>query len=281
MPKFFISRLSSAIKFNKKPASFSAAQLIFIWFFFIFFNFSYCFAARDYKPVDELGHSSYQTKSSQKQEQSKTQGSKAAQARSIHGAEKAGTSSLARDGNHLFGTVELKRPLNTLPGWLDVLKRNSADLIFIPQKMFNRKTGWVELQSMVNGKSPREQLRIVNSFWNGWPYQEDISNWGREDYWEIPAEFLRKSGDCEDYAITKYFTLKELGFPPENMRIVVLRDTVRNLAHAVLAVYLDNDIFILDNLSSAVLSHQRISNYNPQYSVNEKGRWAHLKPKGK
>ena len=66
---------------------------------------------------------------------------------------------------------------------------------------------------------------------------------------------------------------------PKSMRIVVLRDTIRNLAHAVLVVYSDGDAFVLDNLSDIVLSHRRISNYSPQYSVNEFGRWAHIKGK--
>lgn len=61
------------------------------------------------------------------------------------------------------------------------------------------------------------------------------------------------------------------------MRIVVARDTIRNLAHAVLAVYMDDDAFILDNLSNSVLSHAKLRQYRPQYSVNEFKRWAHLK----
>ena len=120
-------------------------------------------------------------------------------------------------------------------------------------------------------------LRYVNAFWNTWPYKEDIANWHKQDYWAIPAEFLKKSGDCEDYSIIKYFTLKELGIPPEKMRIVVVRDTVRNFAHAILAVYLNGDVYILDNLSNTVLSHTRLRQYMPQYSVNEFSRWAHLK----
>ncbi len=178
---------------------------------------------------------------------------------------------------HLFGTVEFKRPLSSLPGWLDVLKRNKKDPIFIPGKYFKKSVTWDSFKKNAQGKSPMELLRYVNGFWNTWPYKEDISNWGVEDYWAIPAEFLRKSGDCEDYAIVKYFTLKELGIPAENMRIVVVRDTLRNLAHAVLAVYLNGDAYILDNLSNTVLSHSRIRQYSPQYSVNEFGRWAHLK----
>lgn len=177
----------------------------------------------------------------------------------------------------LFGTIEFKRPLSSLPGWLDLLKRNQADPIFVPGKHFNKKVTWEQFKEKAKGKTPMELLRYVNSFWNAWPYREDIDNWGQQDYWEIPAEFLKRSGDCEDYSIIKYFTLKELGIPPETMRIAVIRDTIRNMAHAVLVVYLQNDAYVLDSLSNAVLSHSRFKHYSPQYSVNEFGRWAHLK----
>lgn len=177
----------------------------------------------------------------------------------------------------LFGTVEFKRPLSSLPGWLDLLKRNQADPVFVPGKHFNKKVTWEQFKEKTKGKTTMELLRYVNSFWNAWPYREDMDNWGQQDYWEIPAEFLKRSGDCEDYSIIKYFTLKELGIPPETMRIAVIRDTIRNMAHAVLVVYLQNDAYVLDSLSNAVLSHSRFKHYSPQYSVNEFGRWAHLK----
>ena len=177
----------------------------------------------------------------------------------------------------LFGTVEFKRPLSTLPGWLDLLKRNNMDPIFIPGRAFKKGVTWENFKSKAPLGNKMELLRYVNSFWNTWPYVEDIVNWKQEDYWEIPAEFLKKSGDCEDYSIIKYFTLKELGVAPESMRIVVVRDTIRNFAHAVLVVYLNDDAFILDNLSNSVLSHTKLRQYSPQYSVNEFGRWAHMK----
>ena len=177
----------------------------------------------------------------------------------------------------LFGTVEFKRPLSTLPGWLDLLKRNGMDPVFIPGKAFKKGVTWESFKSKAPQGNKMELLRYVNSFWNTWPYVEDIVNWKQEDYWEIPAEFLKKSGDCEDYSIIKYFTLKELGIAPESMRIVVVRDTIRNFAHAVLAVYVNGDAFILDNLSNSVLSHTKLRQYSPQYSVNESGRWAHMK----
>lgn len=178
----------------------------------------------------------------------------------------------------LFGTVEFKRPLDA-PGWLDVLERNRQNNVFLPGKQLINRTKWEELRGRIAGLRTLDMLRQVNEFWNRNPYREDRENWGREDYWEIPAQFVAKSGDCEDYAIAKYFTLRELGIEPQAMRIVVLRDTIRNLAHAVLAVYVDGDAYILDNLSNVVLSHKRIRNYSPQFSVNELGRWTHIKGK--
>ena len=179
----------------------------------------------------------------------------------------------------LFGTVDAGKPLSTLPDWLDVIRRNEQSPIFQAGKYLNKQTSWADLRQKAQGMSRLDQLRLVNGFWNRWPYREDIVNWGRQDYWAIPAEFLGKSGDCEDYAIVKYYTLKELGFDPRDMRLVVLRDTVRNLAHAVLAVYMDGDAYILDNLSNSVRSHKFMTNYLPQYSVNEFGRWMHFRTK--
>lgn len=177
----------------------------------------------------------------------------------------------------LFGTVEFKRPLSSLPGWIDLLQRNKANHIFSLDQVFKKNVTWKIFQDGSKGKKSLELLRYVNSFWNTWPYKTDIVNWGKEDYWAIPMEFLKKSGDCEDYAIVKYFSLKELGVPAEDMRIVVVRDTVRNLAHAVLVVYLDDNAYVLDNVSSAVLPHSRVRQYSPQYSINERSRWAHIK----
>lgn len=187
----------------------------------------------------------------------------------------------ARGTNHdkilLFNTVEFKRPLSSLPAWLRLLERNAKANIFVSGKQFTKNMTWNSFKQTAQSKKGLELVKFVHTFWNQFPYREDLLNWGVQDYWEIPDEFLKKSGDCEDYAIIKYFTLKELGFPEDSMRIVVLRDTVRNLAHAVLVVYLNGDAYVLDNLSASVLSHTRFKHYLPQYSINEHGRWAHLK----
>ncbi|MDE5833216.1 MAG: transglutaminase-like cysteine peptidase [Desulfovibrio sp.] len=169
--------------------------------------------------------------------------------------------------------------LKSLPQWLTVISKNSAEPIFQPEKYFNKSTTWAQLRDRTSGKSSLQQLQVINEFWNKWKYIDDRANWGMADYWAYPAQFLKKSGDCEDYAIVKYFTLKELGFDPHLMRIVVLKNTFTGEGHAVLAVYMNNDVYILDNLSPVVLSHKRIGQYEPQYSVNEFQRWQHIPPK--
>jgi len=99
---------------------------------------------------------------------------------------------------------------------------------------------------------------------------------GAEDYWAVAREFLYNDGDCEDYAITKLFSLRWLDFSPAELRIVVLQDTNLRVPHAVLAVADQNDILILDNQIQEVVSHQAIVHYLPVYSINEQHWWMHL-----
>ncbi len=181
----------------------------------------------------------------------------------------------------LFGSVEFKGSMKGLKQWLSVQERHYKNNILKPGSKLNSGTSWDSLKKKVEGKAHLPTIKIVNNFWNQWPYKQDPRAYKAPDYWATPAEFKRISGDCEDYAIAKYFTLRSFDFPMEQMRIVVVRDTILRLAHAVLAVYIDGDIYILDNLSRNVLSHTRIRNYIPQYSVNEKNRWMHVMPKKK
>lgn len=177
----------------------------------------------------------------------------------------------------LWGTVEFRRPVDTLSVWNSMLSRYRS--IFENGRKFRKNLTWNDLEKSVKGGDKLSTLRKVNAFWNEWPYREDIVNWGVADYWAAPNQFLEKSGDCEDYAIAKYYTLKNLGFSPEEMRIVIVRDTVRGFGHAILAVYLGDRVYILDNLSKNVLEAGKIHNYAPEYSLNELSRWAHIKGK--
>lgn len=179
----------------------------------------------------------------------------------------------------LFGTVEFRQSNATLQSWQSMLKRNAKNPLFIPGSKLNSSTTWDQFKAKAAKLNGLDLLRLVNNFWNNWPYREDHDVYKQSDYWAAPWEFRKNSGDCEDYSIAKYFTLRALGVPKENMRVVVLMETIRNLPHAVLVVYLGDDAYVLDNLSRQVLSHSRLKSYEPRFSINEDYRWAHMKPK--
>jgi predicted transglutaminase-like cysteine proteinase len=95
-------------------------------------------------------------------------------------------------------------------------------------------------------------------------------------YWETAFEFLHYGGQCQDYAIAKYLLLRAAGVPADQMRMVVLRDTAINLDHAVLAVYVDGQPQLLDNLRNDIVAANSVSDYHPYYSINENGWWYHF-----
>jgi len=117
-------------------------------------------------------------------------------------------------------------------------------------------------------ESPFEALTLVNREVNSAiAYQSDAGNWGVGDYWATPAEIARNGrGDCEDYATAKMWLLLALGFSPDQLQLVILQDTRRGLYHAVLAVHLDGQRYILDNLSNTVRRDSQIGNYMPLIS---------------
>jgi len=192
--------------------------------------------------------------------------------------------SLIPPGKGLFRSHEFRSTLKALPHWNRVLDRAGQQGVEMAacnpriQSCSAAALSWQKILGEAAGLENMELLRKINNYFNRWPYRLDIDVYGVSDYWATPGEFLKLSGDCEDYCITKYFALRQLGFPAEKMRIVVLQDTIRNLTHAVLAVETDAETVILDNLSNLVLPHTRYEHYLPQYSVNEQFRWAHIAP---
>lgn len=130
--------------------------------------------------------------------------------------------------------------------------------------------------SRVRDKAPLQQLIEINSWGNAHPYIEDNINWGMEDYWETPREFIDISGDCEDYAISKYYLLRAVGFSPEDLRIIILEDlNLGGIIHAVLGVYINDVLYILDNQSTEVTAALSIYHYRPIFGINEQAWWAY------
>ena len=182
----------------------------------------------------------------------------------------------------LFGYQETQRDdMKMFPQWLSVLERHIHDNI--PEGLCQTRLldachlkKWHEFIDSIRKLAPSEQLRRVNDFANQQAYVLDMENYGVDDYWATPQQFLHNNGDCEDYAIIKLLSLKQLGHDVSRMRIVVLQDTNLRLAHAVLAVDYKGDTLILDNQVAEVVSHRYVVHYVPIYALNEQHWWMYL-----
>lgn len=185
----------------------------------------------------------------------------------------------------VLGALSFRGPLSALPQWKRVVSEAPQELALLGnctagvQGCPDAAITWQALLEQGHDVSERKQLQKVNARLNRWPYRMDPEAYGVFDYWATPLEFLRQSGDCEDFCIVKYYALREMGFAAERLRIVVVRDTIRNVTHAVLRVQLADKAVILDNLSDLVVSQDKYGHYHPQYSVNEHYRWAHVIPR--
>lgn len=185
-------------------------------------------------------------------------------------------------GVNLFRSSEqLKTRLAIFPKWTGVLDRisieRSMETAPCLKSAYERchLAAWRGFLRGLQGAAPMEQLRAVNAYGNRTRYLEDIVNYGVQDYWATPRQFFYRKGDCEDYAIAKYISLRRLGWPAGRMRIVVLQDDNLRVAHAVLVVYMNGTAYVLDNQIKAVVDHRRIYHYRPIYSVNERNWWYH------
>jgi predicted transglutaminase-like cysteine proteinase len=182
----------------------------------------------------------------------------------------------------LFGASQSQQSdIRVFSQWIQVLERHLLEDVVdgdCRETKFNRchLNQWQAFLESIRSLPRDQQLKRVNRYANNKRYILDIDNYGVEDYWAIPREFLFTGGDCEDYAITKLFSLRWLNYPVNDLRIVVLQDTNLRIPHAVLAVARGTDIAILDNQISSVLSHHDIVHYRPVYSINEEHWWIHL-----
>lgn len=126
-----------------------------------------------------------------------------------------------------------------------------------------------------NASSIAQKLAVVNRSVNHLiKYRDDKMVWGTQDYWASPAEALAKGqGDCDDYALMKFFALREAGVSADDMRIVILKDNLHNQLHAVLAVNVDGTNYILDNWQDTVFEDTQNPYYKPIFALSESRWW--------
>lgn len=126
-------------------------------------------------------------------------------------------------------------------------------------------------------ESDWQRLHLANDFANRQlNYRSDLEHWGKNDYWATPLESLGTgAGDCEDYAITKYFSLRAMGVADDKLRLMYVRALSRNEPHMVLIYFETPDAYplVLDNMDPQIRSARDRSDLKPIYSFNASGLW--------
>ncbi|MEQ1636624.1 MAG: transglutaminase-like cysteine peptidase [Methylococcales bacterium] len=139
-----------------------------------------------------------------------------------------------------------------------------------------RVQNWRQLLSL-NKKQPIAiKLKASNDFFNHLKFEDDIEHWWTDDYWATPIETIATNGgDCEDFAIGKYFTLTALGIPEQCLKITYVKALSVDKAHMVLNYQCNanDEALILDNLVTAILPARARNDLVPVYSFNANGLW--------
>jgi predicted transglutaminase-like cysteine proteinase len=153
-------------------------------------------------------------------------------------------------------------------------QRADADSKCIGAGCQNQK--WETLLTTLADKPVQEQIDAVNKFFNAMKYVSDKDNYGVTDRWNTPYELMERGGDCEDYAIAKYISLKRLGVSESDLRILIVKDdTLDGTIHAILESSAGDVAQILDNQSKSVMPAAKIFHYQPVYAINESKWWAY------
>ena len=141
-----------------------------------------------------------------------------------------------------------------------------------------RTRDWRQLvrEGQARDWNERETLSRVNIFFNRLHFIDDIKLWGKTDYWATPLEFLGAGGgDCEDFSIAKYFSLRELGVDDEKLRLIYVKALKLNQFHMVVAYYPTPSAvpLILDNLEGTIRPATERGDLAPIYSFNGQHLW--------
>jgi predicted transglutaminase-like cysteine proteinase len=148
------------------------------------------------------------------------------------------------------------------------------------ERAAKRGKAWLTIMSNSEQLSDLEKLKKVNQFFNILYFIDDSKLWGEKNYWATPLEFIgANGGDCEDFAIAKYFTLLEMGVEDKKMRITMVKALKLDQYHMVLAYYdkPSSIPLILDNIDGEIKPADQRQDLFPIYSFNGKQLWLNKK----
>jgi predicted transglutaminase-like cysteine proteinase len=131
-----------------------------------------------------------------------------------------------------------------------------------------------EWQTLIGQLRSRSQIKLLDRVNQAVNRVRYVSDGG--DVWQTPTEFLRKGGDCEDYALAKYLVLRQLGVPPSRMRVLALAARPGIQSHSVLVVETPKGQVVLDNQRADAYSLGSGVTSRIVYGFNDTNWWVSL-----
>jgi len=129
----------------------------------------------------------------------------------------------------------------------------------------------ISLLNNIQTKDEQTQLKMINNYFNEIEYKKDVIVWNKKDYWASRLEFLNQNmGDCEDYVIAKYFSLRQLGISEDKLFLTYVKAIKYKQSHMVLTYYKDKNSvpLVLDNIEKEIVSATQRKDLRPVFSFN-------------
>lgn len=139
-----------------------------------------------------------------------------------------------------------------------------------------RLLAWQDLIQSEDSQTDLAKLEKVNAFFNQFDFVSDALHWQKKDYWATPIEFLASNGgDCEDFALAKYFTLKKIGIKEEKLNMTYVKAWQLNQAHMVVTYYQEpaSEPLVLDNIVRSIEPASKRTDLLPVFSFNGSSLW--------
>lgn len=162
--------------------------------------------------------------------------------------------------------------------------KKSIQAQFPSDRSNQRANDWQNLLQSLQQENEQKQVHAVNKFLHrNLTYQTDEVLYGKKDYWASPVELLGHGrGDCEDWAIAAYVSLRALGVSEAKLRLIYVKAKIGGVnssiteAHMVLGYYPtpNSQPLIVDSLLPEVLPAAQRNDLVPVFSFNSAGLWA-------
>jgi len=186
-------------------------------------------------------------------------------------------------------TGDFLAPADAWQPWRDLIARNLADLELISTCADEAAACPPKLQALRHlldraaALSEDDRVRAVNAYVNRRRYRDDRSQHGPDgtlpNEWQTLIEFLSHGGDCEDFAVAKYFLLRQLDLPADRLRVVIARERAGRAYHALLAYRAADSVWLVET-DGSIYRRGRHHDYQFLFSLSEDGIWDHAPQKG-